>query len=104
MNCSLFLKNLEKTFLQFDLQKKTLSNTLKFYRNIYRKNLSIIDIALRNSDLSIIGIAQGFFEIIAYRYRFSTERFIEPISGHGRKQTCKKFSGKHVPGPPWSRF
>ena len=40
--CSLFLKNLEKTFLQFDLQKKTLSNTSKIYRNIYRKNLSAI--------------------------------------------------------------
>ena len=26
VNCSLFLKNLEKTFLQFDLQKKTSSN------------------------------------------------------------------------------
>ena len=42
MNCSRFLKNLEKTFLQFDLQKKTSSNTLKIYRNIYRKNLSAI--------------------------------------------------------------
>ena len=53
VNCSLFLKNLEKTFLQFDLQKKTLSNTLKIYRNVYQKNsisdnLSIIDIASRN--------------------------------------------------------
>ena len=42
VNCSLFLKNLEKTFLQFDLQKKTSSNTSKIYRNIYRKNLSAI--------------------------------------------------------------
>ena len=53
VNCSLFLKNLEKTFLQFDLQKKTASDTSKIYRNIYRKNfigdnLSIIDIALKN--------------------------------------------------------
>ena len=48
VNCSLFLKNLEKTFLQFALQKKTLSSTLKIYRNIYRKNSSITDIALRN--------------------------------------------------------
>ena len=29
-----------------------------------------------------IGIAQGFFEVIDYRYRFSTERFILPITGH----------------------
>ena len=43
-------------------------------------NLSIIHIALRNSGLSIIGIAQGFFEVTAYRYRFSTERFIVPWS------------------------
>ena len=42
VNCSLFLKNLEKTFLQFDLQKKTASDTSKIYRNIYRKNLSAI--------------------------------------------------------------
>ena len=52
VNCSLFSKNVEKTFLQFDLQKKTSSNTSKIYRNIYQKitgdNLSIIDIALRN--------------------------------------------------------
>ena len=40
-----------------------------------------IDIALRNSDLSIIGIAQGFSEVIAYRYRFSAETFIVPITG-----------------------
>ena len=42
VNCSLFLKNLEKTFLQFDLQKNTSLNTSKIYRNIYRKNLSAI--------------------------------------------------------------
>ena len=71
VNCSFFLKNLEKTFLQFDLQKKTSSNTSKIYCNIYRKNLSIIDIASRNLDLSIIGIAQGFFEVIDYRHHFS---------------------------------
>ena len=28
----------------------------------------------------IIGMAQGFFEIIDYRYRFRTERFIVPIT------------------------
>ena len=37
------LKNLEKTFLQFDLQKKkTSSNTSKIYGNIYQKILSAI--------------------------------------------------------------
>ena len=54
-NCSLFLKNLEKIFLQFDLQKKTSSNTSKIHRNIYRKNLSAI----------------------IYRYRFKKFRFID---------------------------
>ena len=45
VNCFLFLKNLEKTFLQIcnsTYKKKTLSNALKIYRNIYRKNLSAI--------------------------------------------------------------
>ena len=45
-------------------------------------NLSITDIALKNWDLSIIGIAKAFFEVIDYRYRFSTERFIVPITGY----------------------
>ena len=85
VNCSLFLKNLEKTFLQFDLQKK---NFVKHIENLSQHlsekfigdNLSIINIALRNSDLSTIDIAQGFFEVIDYRYRFSTEWFIVPIT------------------------
>ena len=42
VNCSLFLKNAEKNILQFDLPKKTSSNTSKIYRNIYRKNVSAI--------------------------------------------------------------
>ena len=33
--------------------------------------------------LSIIGIAQGFFDAIDYRYHFSTKGFIVPISGSG---------------------
>ena len=54
VNCSLFLKNLKITFLQFDIQKKTTSNTLKIYRNINLSekfigdNLLIADIALKN--------------------------------------------------------
>ena len=53
VNCSLFLKNLEKTFLQFDLQTK---NFVKHIENLPQHlserligdNLSIIDIAFRN--------------------------------------------------------
>ena len=85
VNCSLFLKNLEKTFLQFDLKKrkkKTSSNTSKIYRNIYRKNLSTIIYRYRFKKLRFIGIAQGFFEVIDYRYRFSTERFIVPNTAY----------------------
>ena len=42
VNCSLFLKNLEKTFLQFDLQKKKLRQTHRkfiatFIGKIYRR-------------------------------------------------------------------
>ena len=49
----LFLINLEKHFRNLAYtKKKTSSNTVKIYRNIYRKkfmgdNLSITDIALR---------------------------------------------------------
>ena len=42
VNYSLFLKNLEKHFCDLSYKKKTSSNTLKIYRNIYRKNLSAI--------------------------------------------------------------
>ena len=33
-----------------------------------------------NCSLFVVDIAQGFFEVIYYRYRFSTERFIVPIT------------------------
>ena len=42
VNCSLFLKNLEKRFCDLTYKKKTLSNTSKIYRIICRKNLSAI--------------------------------------------------------------
>ena len=41
VNCSFFLKNLETHFCNV-ICKKTLSNALKMYRNIYRRNLSAI--------------------------------------------------------------
>ena len=84
-NRILFLKNLEKHFCNSTHKKK---NFVKLIGNLPQylsekfisDNLSITDIALRNWDLSLIGIAQGFFEIIDYCYRFSTERFIVPIT------------------------
>ena len=42
VNCSLFLKNLKKSFCNLTHGKKTSLNLLKIYRNIYRKNLSAI--------------------------------------------------------------
>ena len=69
----------------FDFQEK---NFIKHIENLPQHlsekfigdNLSITDIALKNWDLSIIGIAQSIFEIIDYRYRFSTKRFIVSIT------------------------
>ena len=78
VNCS--LEKFRKTFLLFDLQKKLRQTHRKFTATFISDNLSITDIALKNQDLSIIGIAQNFIEIIDYRYRFSTERFIVPIN------------------------
>ena len=40
VNCSLFLKNLEKHSCNLTHKKKASSNSLKIYRNIHRKNLS----------------------------------------------------------------
>ena len=55
VNCSLFLKNLEKTFLQIYSQRKKNRQThgkytATFIGKIYRRgdDLSITDIALRN--------------------------------------------------------
>ena len=86
VNCSFFLKNLGKHFRDLTYKKK---NFVKHIENLPQRlsekfvgdNLSITDVASRNSDLSIIGIAQSIFEVIDYRYRFSTERFVVPITG-----------------------
>ena len=42
VNCSLFLKNLEKTFLLFDLQKKLRQMHRKFTATFIGDNLSIL--------------------------------------------------------------
>ena len=98
MNCSLFLKNLEKHFCDLTYKKNsstiekhfcdTKYNFVKHIENLPQHlsekfigdNLLITDIVLRNWDLSIIGIAQSIFEIIDYRYRFSIGRFIVRIT------------------------
>ena len=67
VNCSLFLKNVEKTFWQFDLQKKTLSNTSKIYHNIYRKTLSAI----------IYRLPISFKEIEIHRLSVSPRPFLK---------------------------
>ena len=85
VNCSLFLKNLEKHFCYLTYKKKNfIKHTENLPQHLSEKfigdNLSITGIALKTWDLSIIGIAQSIFEIIDYRYRFSTERFIVSIT------------------------
>ena len=86
MNCSLFLKNLEKHFYNLTLQKKTSSNILKIYRNIYRRKF--IDYRYRFRKLRFIDYRYrpGFFEAIDYRYRYSTKGFIVSIPGRGKKE------------------
>ena len=54
VNCSLFLKNLEKRMCN-KLQNKTSSDTLKIYRYIYRKNLSITDIKINRYRPRLLG-------------------------------------------------
>ena len=75
--------------MQRDLQKNFVKTIESLPQHLLEKfigddlsiNLWVItDIALKNWDLSVIGIAQGFFEVIDYRY--STERFIVAISVH----------------------
>ena len=98
VNCSLFFKNLEKHFRDLTYKKKNfVKHTENLPQHLSEKfigdNLSITDIALRNWDLSIIGIAQSIFEIIDYRYRFSVKRFIVPITGCTQERIQKVLVG-----------
>ena len=57
VNCSVFLKNLEKTFLQFDLQKKKLRQTHRkftatFIVKIYRLSISPEEIEIYRISVS----------------------------------------------------
>ena len=89
VNCSLFLKNVEKHFCNLTYKKKNIVKHIEnlpqyLSKKLIGDNLSITDIAFRNWDLSIIGIAQSIFKIIDYRYRFSTEKFIMLITAYSR--------------------
>ena len=83
----------------FDLQKNFVKHIEKLLQHLSEKfigdNLSITNIALRNLDLSIIRIAQSFFEIIDYR--FSTERFILPITAGICRYSSILYSEEHSP-------
>ena len=87
VNYSVFWK---KRFCNLTYKKNFVKHIENFPQHLSEKfigdNLSITDIALKNWDLSIIGIAQGFFEVIDYRYRCSTKRFIVPISAHSQSR------------------
>ena len=80
INHFVFWKNLQKHFCNLIYKKKLGQTHWKFTATFIGDNLLIGDIALRNWDLSIIGIAQGLFEVIDYRYCCSAERFIMPIT------------------------
>ena len=90
VDCSLFLKNLEKYFCNFTYRKNFVKHIENLLQHLSEKlignNLLITDIALRNCDLLIISIAQGIFEIIDYCYRFTIERFIVPITTRNTPQ------------------
>ena len=67
-----FFEKSRNTFLQSDLQKHFVKHVKNLSQHLSEKfigdNLSITDIALKHYDLSIIGIAQGFFEVIDYGF------------------------------------
>ena len=92
VNCSLIIKNLEEHFCNLTNQKNFVKHVKNLPQHLSEKfigdNFSIIGIAL-----SIIGrpIAQGFFDITDYRYRFSTERFITPITESAPQITLEFF-------------
>ena len=69
VNCSVFLKNLQKTFLQFDLQKKKkLRQThRKFTATFIEKNLSAI----------IYRLSISLEEIEIYRLSVSPRAFLK---------------------------
>ena len=65
VNCSLFLKNLEKHFCNLTYKKKTSPNTLKIY--LYRKNLSAI----------IYRLPMSLQEIVIHRLSVSPKDFLK---------------------------
>ena len=64
--------------LQFDFSSKH----VRIYHNSYRKKLSAIIYRLQKLRFIHYWNRPGFFEIIDYRFRFSSERFIVPITVH----------------------
>ena len=69
VNCSIFSKNLEKHFSNLTYKTHSKFTQQHLSKKFIGDNSSITDIALKNGDLSIIGIVQSCFEIIDYRYR-----------------------------------
>ena len=81
VNCSLFLKNLEKHFCNLTYKKNFVKHIKNLPQNLSENfigdNLSITDIAFID-----YRYRPRFLEIIDYRYRFSTEKFIVPTTGY----------------------
>ena len=95
VSCSFFLKNLHRHFCNLTYRK----NFVKHIENLPQrlsekcigntslvidiaKKLRFIDYRYRPGFFEVINYwyRPGFFEVIDYRYRFSTERFIVPIT------------------------
>ena len=100
MNCSLFLKNLEKHFCNSTYKKK---NFVKHFENLpphqsekfIGDNLLITDIALRYWDLSIIGISFRAFlklSVIVVAYEYASRRSSNLFVRHIKKNT--KYSNR----------
>ena len=83
VNYSVFWKKLQKRFSNLTFKKNFVKHIKNLPQHLSEKfigdNLLSTDIALKK--LRFIGIALDFFEVIDYRYRCSTKRFIVPITG-----------------------
>ena len=93
---ALFSKSLETHFCNVTCKNNFVKHIENSPKHLSEKfigdNLSITDIALKISDLSINGIAQGVFEVIDYRYPFGGARFIVVITEYNTKALSRASS------------
>ena len=84
MNCSLILKNLEKTFLQLDLRNNFVRRIENLPQHLSEKficdNLSIIDIIIRNLDLLVL--PRAFLKLSIIVIALAQKGLLMPITGY----------------------